>query len=114
MIVKLDNIQIKTPTNFDPEFYKITDSRRLANGDMSMDYITTKRKYALQYDLLSGPDLDLLVSILMSPKSFYNLEFEYNGRWESAVVYPGAIKFNKFRTDGKWYWKNASVALIER
>lgn len=114
MIIRLDNIRIKTPTVFDPEIYKITDARRLANGDMAMDYITKKRKFNLSYTVLSGPDLDAIIEILMAPKSFYNMEYEWNGKILTAVVYVGAIKANKFRTDGIWYWKNVSFALIER
>lgn len=114
MIIRLDNQPIKTPTSFDPEVYKITEARRLANGDMAMDYITKKLKFALSYTVLSGPELDTIIDILMSPKSFYNLEYEWNGQVRTAVVYVGAIKANKFRTDGKWYWKNVNFALIER
>jgi hypothetical protein len=110
----LNGTRIKEPTDLDVEKYKLTKAGRVASGKMTMDVIAKKRKFNFKYDVLSGTDLQTITDILFSDDSFYTLTYVENGVEHSAVVYVGAIKCKKFRTDGKWYWKDVEFALIEQ
>jgi len=114
MAYKLNGTVIRNPTSFETELYKLTKAGRLASGKMVMDVIAKKRKFNLTYDVLSGPDLDTITSILFNDSAFYEFEYVENGEVKTATVYVGAIKYNRFRSDGKWYWKNVEFALIEQ
>lgn len=114
MIVKIDGVQIKNPTDWDVEEYKLTKAGRVASGKMTMDVIAKKRKFNLSYKVLSGTDLEKIRNILYGDKSFFTLEYEDNGQLRSAIVYVGAIKRKRFRTDGKWYWTDVEFSLIEQ
>lgn len=110
----LDGKKIKTPTDFDFEHYKLSKSGRVASGRMVMDIVAKKRKFLFRYSVLSGPQLQAIMDILDSDKAFYELSYPWNGKRETAIVYPGAIKGKRFRTDGIWYWTNVSFDLIEQ
>lgn len=114
MIIKINGVQIKNPTSWDVEEYKLTKAGRVASGKMVMDVVAKKRKFNLSYDVLSGKDLEMIRNILYSDDSFYTLEYEDNGQIRSAIVYVGAITRKRFRTDGVWYWKDVQFSLIEQ
>lgn len=114
MIIKLNGVRIKDPTDWDVEEYKLTKAGRVASGKMVMDVVAKKRKFVLSYNVLSGTHLKTIRDILYSDASFFTLEYEDNGVLQTATVYVGAIKRKRFRTDGVWYWKDVEFALIEQ
>jgi len=114
VIIKLNGTAIKNPTSFEVEKYKLTKAGRVASGKMTMDVIAKKRKFSLSYEVLSGKHLKTITDILYSDDAFFTLEYEENGEMQSVTVYVGAIKAQRFRTDGVWYWKNVEFALIEQ
>lgn len=113
---KIDNTVIKSPTSFGVEKYRLTKSGRLACGDMTMEYLdhSKKRKFQFGYSVLSGIWVTTIESLIYDGPVFFTLEFPENGVQKTAMVYSGAIKKDRFRCDGVWYWKDVSFALIEQ
>ena len=112
--MKIDGNVIKNPTSFGIERFKITKSGRLSSGLMTMEIIAKKRKFTFSYDVLGGTDLLLLVGLLDSETCFFTFTWDELGTESSCTVYPGAIKYDKFRSDGQEYWKNVKFDLIEQ
>jgi hypothetical protein len=112
--LKIDGVSIKEPHFWNVEDYNLTKNGRVANGKMTMELVAQKRKFNVKYDVISGPDLDLIASKISGTKMFFLVEYLDNGVQKSATCYSGAIHKDKFRTDGKWYWKNVEFALIEQ
>lgn len=113
-IITIDGVQIKKPTDFSIEKYKLTKSGRLASGKMTMDIIAKKHKFAFSYDVLSSTQLDLIASVVDGDKAFFELVYEENNVVKTATVYAGALKAKKFREGSIWYWKNITFDLIEQ
>jgi hypothetical protein len=113
-MIKLDETVIKEPTDMDFEWYRLTKSGRLASGRMTMELIAKKRKFLFSYEVLSGTDLDTVLSFIFGDANFFKLTYSFNGKLGEAVVYAGSIKAKKFRVDGIWYWKNVTFDLIEQ
>lgn len=111
---KINGTSIKEPTDFDVEKYKLSKSGRVASGKMTMEIIAKKKKFNFSYAVLSGTELETITDILDSNTAFYNFSFVENGDTKTYTIYPGAIKFKKFRTDGVWYWKDVQFSLIEQ
>jgi len=111
---KINGTSIKEPTDFDVEKYKLSKSGRVASGKMTMEIIAKKKKFNFSYAVLSGTELETITDILDSNTAFYSFSFVENGDTKTYNIYPGAIKFKKFRTDGVWYWKDVQFSLIEQ
>lgn len=105
---------IKEPTDFTVSKYDLTKSGRLANGDMVIELVAKKRKFQFSYAVLSGPQLDLILSAIDTEKMLFEIQYIENNKNLSAIVYRGAVTYRKFRTDGRWYWKDVTFDLIER
>lgn len=114
MNLRIDGVAIKRPSNLGFERYNLTKSGRVASGKMTMDIIAKKRKFTFAYDVISGNELDKLLEIIDSNQAFFNLTYEHNGKRESAVVYAGSIKYDRFRINGGWYYKGLTFDLIEQ
>jgi hypothetical protein len=112
--IKLGNISIREPDDFDIEVYNITKATRLSSGEMSMDFIAKKRKFLIKYVAMSGSEYDKIASIIDTSNMFFTIEYTDNGKRKSATVYCGPIKRKKFRTKFGWYWKDVTFNLIER
>jgi hypothetical protein len=112
----LNNIVIKNPsTPVEIEWYKITKSNRLANGDMSMDYIATKRKFIFSYEYLSQDQLKPFKDLMKSTKSFFPFEYNDGGNEVgTATVYPGSLKYKKLRSGSYWWYKDITISLVEK
>lgn len=113
MSFKLNGKEVKEP-QWDIEYYNITKSSRSASGLMNMDFIAKKRKFICLYEVLSGAELDKILSIINTSTMFINLEYLHNGVTKYATVYVGPIKAKKFRSHMGWYWKDVRFNLIER
>lgn len=111
---RLNGTPIKEPSELQIQEFKLTKSGRVASGKMTMDIIAKKRKFFFTYNVLSGPELDAIMAIVQDGPAFFTLQYNQNGVEKSATVYAGAPKMTKFRTDGKWYWKNVQFDLIEQ
>lgn len=117
---KINGIPIKNPTDWKVEVYTLTQSARVANGDMVMDFVANKRKFTFTYAQISSTDLDVIIEQLWSnlentKECFHTLEYPDNGTIKTATVYAGSIPRNLHRGIGSvWVWKEVSFSLIER
>ena len=117
---KIDGVAIKTPSTFDMSYYTLTQSNRVANGDMVMDFVANKRKFNFKYNAITSTELNKIIELLWTQLSttrmcFHDFEYLDDGIWKSAVVYAGSIPKALHRADGQiWVWKNVSFGLIER
>lgn len=118
---RLNGTPIKNPTSFDMEYYTLTQSTRVANGDMVMDFVANKRKFNFGYEAIQSPDLNKIIDILWTQlattkQCFLTLTYIDDGEAKTATVYAGAIPKNLHRgTSGKiWTWKDVKFSLIEK
>ena len=115
VIKSIRGIEVKQPTTLDIELYNLTKSGRVASGDMTMDIIAQKRKFQFYYAVLSGPEYeDIQTAIYSRNHPFFEIIYLDNRVEKRAIVYSGAIKRRRFRTDGIWYWKDVTFDLIEK
>ena len=116
----IDGVRIKNPSGFNPEFYTLTKSTRVANGDMVMDFVANKRKYNLTWSVISSRELDPIIELLwnklaITKECFHWLEFDDDIRHYKVRVYAGSIALTLHRGDGRvWIWKDVKISLIER
>jgi hypothetical protein len=115
MNIKINGFLIRVPSDCGIQKFKITKSKRIANGDMKMDLVAKKRKILITYDVISGPELKAIENILYGDDVFFTAEF-FDGEEEpeTMVVYAGDIDYKRFRTDGIWYWKDLTFNLIQQ
>jgi hypothetical protein len=111
---KLGGLYIKKPSEIKFGRYNLTKSGRVASGDMRLDIKTTKRKFELLYAVLSGTQYDHLENLLFGGSNFFTFEYVQGDQIKTATVYSGALNGTPFRTDGIWYYKDISFALIEQ
>lgn len=116
----IDGIRVKNPNTFNPEYYTLTKSTRVANGNMVMDYVANKQKYNLVWNAISSRDLDTIIEILWrsleeTKECFHWLDYADDLRSYHVRIYSGAIPHNLHRGDGRlWVWKDVKISLIER
>ncbi|MNH22435.1 hypothetical protein D3C79_822930 [compost metagenome] len=121
MILSVGGVAIKQPQQggFKVSRYNITKSGRVANGDMTMELIAKKMKFFFTYEVISGKDLSLILSVIDSSTMFFDITYEHNGMVDSRTVYVGEIGEDYYRvsdptTPSGWYFKNFTFNLIER
>lgn len=116
----IDGVPIKNPHDFQLESYTLTQSLRVANGDMQMDFVANKRKFVFTYTSIQSDDLDLILDLLWdklatTKQCFHALTYIENNINKTAIVYAGAIPRKLHRGHGaKWVWKDVQFSLIER
>jgi hypothetical protein len=113
--VKINGVDIKTPTKFNVEKYPlVAKSGRVASGRMTADMIGWWRKFNLEYAVINGDELNVILGLIINGSDFF-LDFTYaeNGVNKTARCYPGAINSDLFRSD-IWIWTNVKFALIEQ
>lgn len=117
---KIDNIAIKNPSGFKLEYYTLTKSTRVANGDMMMDFVANKRKFIFEYKAITSSQLNQIIELLWGSLAtthncFHTLHYIDGGETKEATVYAGALPLNLHRADGtEWVWKDVTFSLIER
>lgn len=114
---KINNIDIKNPSNFKVERYKVTNMERLANASMVGDLIAKKYKFFFTYDAISGEALDVILDIIWESNDlFFKLNYFHNGVAKEAQVYVGEIPAELHRAGlgADWVWRNVTFNLIEK
>jgi hypothetical protein len=117
MIERYNLLGVDLPIPDEPpdiEWYKITKNGRLANGDMSMDFIATKRKINFFYSGLSQIDLDKIKNIINLPQCFFPFTYVEGNKTYTCTVYPGSLKYKKHRSGSMWYYQKITFSLIEK
>lgn len=111
----LAGIEIKRPTSFKIERYKVTNATRLANADMVADVLARKRTYNLTYDAIQSSELNkILDAVWNNMEYFFPFTYVENGVEKTVTVYPGKIPAELHRPSGNWVWKGVSFQLIEQ
>lgn len=120
----IDNAKIKDPNEFNVEYYTLTQSTRIANGDMTMDFVANKRKYNFKWNAITSAQLDVIIDLLWTNlpsthQCFHALTYTDDRGPQSATVYAGAIPHKLHRGDGprfkqQWVWKDVTLSLIEQ
>jgi len=113
-VLTLAGQSIKQPKDFKIDSFNLTKAGRVATGDMTLEYIATKRKFYFEYEVLRGDDLDTIKDIIEGTTMFFTLTYKDNDNAKSVIVYAGSLEKTQFRTDGKWVWKDISFDLIEQ
>lgn len=116
--LKINGTPIKKPAQFSIERYNITKAGRVASGKMMLELVAKKRKFLLQYEHLSGTDLDEILALIDTDEMFFELEYQENGVTKRAICYAGHIPSQYLRggdeTSPLWYWKDVDFDLIEQ
>lgn len=112
---KINGVEIKRPSDFKTEFYRITKASRTASGKMVMDNIARKRKFFLSYGVLDDRELQAILNIIWETDNvFFTFEYVEGNEWKSATCYVGAIPKTLLRTGGVWFWKDVTMNFIEQ
>lgn len=114
--IRLNDVVIKQPLDFEMSWFNLTKSDRVASGDMVMDFIAKKRKFQFSYDVMSGVERKVIFDIINTNVMFFTIKYVDDMTLvdSQATVYVGEITHKRFRTDGVWYWKDVKFNLIER
>lgn len=116
----VDGVRLKNPNAFNPEYYTLTKSTRVANGDMVMDFVANKQKFNLTWNAIDSRELNKIIEVLWrslarTKECFHWLDYEDDLQSYHLRVYAGAIPHNLHRGDGRlWIWKDVKISLIER
>jgi len=115
MDVKVNGVPIRPPSACSVQKYRITKCGRTSSGLMAMDNIAKKCKLVMAYDVISGAALRQIESIIYGDELFFTVDYkDDDGVAQTKTMYCGDITYDRFRTDGVWYWKNFKVDLIEQ
>lgn len=114
MSLTINGTAIKTPTHFAIERYNLTKSGRVASGKMTMELIAKKRKFTLEYAVLTGSELSTILGLIDGSSLFFTLGYTENGVAKTALCYAGAIPSTLYRDDGPYYWTDVKFSLIEQ
>ena len=75
--MKINTTEIYLPHNFNISTFNIERKNRLANGKQVTERIATKRKFKLDYNYISGDDLqDILDEILTD--AYFTFEYDFD------------------------------------
>lgn len=115
MLVKINGVELTTPSEYQVGIQDISKAERNANGTMIIERIATKRKIELAWKYLSKENLSRILN-LASPV-FFSVEYvdpQDNG-WRSGTFYcgdrnAGALDF----IGGNIRYKDVKFNLIER
>lgn len=117
---KLNGTDIKNPNSFQIEYYTLTKSTRVANGDMVMEYVNNKRKFNFGYTAIQSSELDDIIDLLWTSLSntrqcMLTLTYLDNNQIKTATIYSGSIPKKLHRGHGSnWVWKDVNFSLIEK
>lgn len=72
-LIKINGVEIPTPSDYVPGIMDISKAERNANGTMIIERITTKRKLELSWKTLSTEDLSKILSAVSAV--FFTVEY---------------------------------------
>ena len=111
--ITLSSTVVKNPNKIDYAWYNITEAERTADGTMHITLIAKKRKWTLNYTVLTQTEKEAIMDIIDSSSMVFTFKC-YNGTTqESASVYVGEISGTPWVVSGEWKWKDFQFALIE-
>jgi len=116
MNIKVNGVLIKQPKNPSLSHYNLTKSGRVASGKMTMDLVAKKKKLFFEYEVLSGAEIEQIMSLIDGDNMFFNVEYIENGVTKSFTGYVGEIQRKVHRAGGLggWYWTDVGFNFIEQ
>ena len=81
--MKINTTEIYLPHNFNISTFNIERKNRLANGKQVTERIATKRKFKLDYNYISGDDLQAILDEILADTYF---DFEYEAELSTNTV----------------------------
>jgi hypothetical protein len=114
-MIKINGVQIVTPSDFSVGVMDISKAERNANGTMILETITTKRKLEMSWKYLSNSQLSTLFNSITS--TFFTVSYPdpLTGATRSGTFYKGDRKSGgMYYNNGAMSWKDISVNFIER
>lgn len=112
----INGVAIKTPKKFTVGIQAVDgDSGRNANGDMTRDYIATKRKIELEWGALSDSEISPILKAVMSP--FF--EVTYPDPMEGSIITKTFYVGDRSSPTYSWNdklpkWEGLTMNYIER
>lgn len=116
MDIRINGVKIKQPKKPGLSHYNLTKSGRLASGKMTMDLVAKKKKLFLEYEVISGADVEQILGLIDTDQMFFTVSYIENGKQRSFTGYVGEINRTLHRGGGNngWYWTDASFNIIEQ
>lgn len=113
-MIWVNGTKLKTPPICNLERYNLTKSGRVASGKMTMELIAKKRKLLLEYDIISGKDMQTILKLIDSDAMFFKVDYDLPEGKGTMTCYVGAIPASYFRRSSGWYWRDVNFSLIEQ
>ena len=114
-MIKIDGVEIPTPSDFRVGIMDISKAERNARGTMIIDRIATKRKLELAWKYLSREELQQVLNAV-SP-IFFAVEYPdpQTGARRTGTFYAGDRSVGALDyINGQIRWKDIKFNLIER
>lgn len=114
-MLKVDGVDIPTPTDYVVDYEEISKAERNANGTMIKEVIAYKYKLNLTWKKLTQEEMNKLMDI--KNKNFFDVSFiDMYGKRVTRTFYAGtpSAKGMDYRNGKIQYWLDVKMNLIER
>lgn len=116
---KINGTVIKPPTQgtFTEKRYNLTKAERIANGDMTLDFIAKKRTWQMKWDAMDSEEFMNIMALIDTEEMFFEFTFPgIGGNPETYTCYAGAISRTRDRgmtgNNGIEYYKDVQFQII--
>jgi len=113
MSLQINGTPIPTPQGFYVDDGDIRSDARVASGKLVVDYITSKKKFSLQYSHLTGTQLNALIGLLTAAV-FVTLTYPTETGSTTATVTAGNIPRRLWSNEGSKQYDNIRIELMEQ
>lgn len=115
--LKVNNIDIPTPSSYSWSKFAITKSERNAKGDIIIEFVAEKRKLETSYNFLTKEQYSSIISLITYPNILFDLTYidGDTGDFKTGKFYAGAPTSNAIDfQNGIIRWKDIKINYIER
>lgn len=116
--IKINDVQIKHPTELRISTYNLTTPGRLSDGAMAMDFIAKKKKLFLKYAAITGRELKVILDEIDTTNMFFSVKYyDTYGTLQTKTMYVGEIPVTlhiRPSVGDDHVWKNVDFNLIEQ
>ena len=115
-MLRVDGVDLPTPTSYTPDFEELSKAERNANGMMIKEVITYKYKLNVTWKKLTQEELTILMNV--KRKNFFTLEFidmdtgtKTTGTFYAGTPTANAMEYKNGRVE---HWLDVKMNFIER
>lgn len=116
VITSNGNVELPAPTTIsaDSEIIWSSNTGRISTGKMIGDVIAEKEKFSITWGILTKAEYDLIKKALSA--GFWPLIINVDGEAYQINAYRGSLKRVSMGqlSDGIYYYRSASVELVEQ